>query len=115
MRIVVFEAEEWERQARARLGAAHSARCTREAMPQEPLIREEAQIFRGPWSEGHDLEALVANHVLLRLPNVVATPHTAYDTEAAIRRVIAPTLANIATFAHGGCRVKHPVPAAHGG
>ncbi len=56
-----------------------------DVLPQEPLIREEAQIFRGAWSKGHDLKALVANHVLLRFPNVVVTPHTAYNTEAGHR------------------------------
>ncbi len=29
-----------------------------DVLPQEPLIREEAQIFRGEWSEGYDLSAL---------------------------------------------------------
>ncbi len=87
-----------------------------DVLPQEPLIREEAQIFRGAWSEGHDLKALVANHVLLRFPNVVVTPHTAYNTESAVRRIIDTTLLNIEAFAHDG-RVPNPVgaPPARGG
>ena len=72
-----------------------------DVLPQEPLIREEAQIFRGAWSEGHDLKALVANHVLLRFPNVIVTPHIAYNTENAVRRIIDTTLANIEAFACG--------------
>jgi D-lactate dehydrogenase len=39
--------------------------------------------------------ALVANRVLLRSPNVLATPHNAYDTEDAVRRTIRTTLDNI--------------------
>ena len=58
-----------------------------DVLPQEPLIREEAQIFRADApSEGHDLRALVANHVLLRFPNVIVTPHNAYNTQSAVRR-----------------------------
>lgn len=79
-----------------------------DVLPQEPLIREEAEIFRGAWSEGHDLKALVANHVLLRFPNVIVTPHTAYNTEAAVRRIIDTTLANIEAFAAG--RPQNVIP-----
>ncbi len=87
-------------------GRLHAAGL--DVLPQEPLIREEAQIFRGAWSEGHDLKALVANHVLLRFPNVIVTPHTAYNTEAAVRRIIDTTLANIEAFAAG--RPQNVVP-----
>lgn len=72
-----------------------------DVLPQEPLIREEAQIFREAWTEGHDLKALVANHVLLRFPNVIVTPHNAYNTESAVRRIIETTLANIEAFVRG--------------
>ena len=68
---------------------------------QVQLIREEAQIFRGAWSEGHDLKALVANHVLLRFPNVIVTPHIAYNTESAVHRIIDTTLANIEAYTRG--------------
>jgi D-lactate dehydrogenase len=73
-----------------------------DVLPQEPLIREEAQIFRADApSEGHDLRALVANHVLLRFPNVIVTPHNAYNTQSAVRRIIETTLENIEAFARG--------------
>lgn len=76
-----------------------------DVLPQEPLIREEAQIFRADApSEGHDLRALVANHVLLRFPNVIVTPHTAYNTQSAVRRIIETTLDNIEAFARGEAR-----------
>lgn len=73
-----------------------------DVLPQEPLIREEAQIFRADASStDHDLKALVANHVLLRFPNVIVTPHNAYNTESAVRRIIATTLENIEAFCRG--------------
>ena len=72
-----------------------------DVLPQEPLIREEAQIFRAASTEGYDLKALVANHVLLRFPNVIVTPHTAYNTDSAVRRIVETTLANIEAFARG--------------
>jgi D-lactate dehydrogenase len=73
-----------------------------DVLPQEPLIREEAAIFHeGAVTEAEDFKALVANHVLLRFPNVIVTPHNAYNTEAALQRIIATTLANIEAFGKG--------------
>jgi D-lactate dehydrogenase len=39
--------------------------------------------------------------VLLRFPNVIVTPHNAYNTDAALQRLMATTLANIEAFARG--------------
>ncbi len=73
-----------------------------DVLPHEPLIREEAEIFRRQTPlAASDLQGLVANHVLLRFPNVLVTPHNAYNTDAALRRIIATTLANIEAFAEG--------------
>jgi D-lactate dehydrogenase len=73
-----------------------------DVLPDEPLIREEAQIFRaGQEDKAFDLRTLVANHVLLHLPNVVVTPHIAYDTDGAVHRIIETTLANIEAFSSG--------------
>ena len=73
-----------------------------DVLPQEPLIKEEAEIFRidAP-ADDHDLKALVANHVLLRFPNVIVTPHNAYNTESAVGRIIETTVRNIEGFAAG--------------
>lgn len=71
-----------------------------DVLPQEPLIREEAQIFRSDVpADEYDLKVLVANHVLLRFPNVVVTPHNAYNTDGAVGRIIETTLENIESFA----------------
>jgi D-lactate dehydrogenase len=73
-----------------------------DVLPQEPLIREEAEIFRQDKAvDAADLKALVANHVLLRFPNVIVTPHNAYNTDAALARIMESTIANIEGFAAG--------------
>ena len=73
-----------------------------DVLPQEPLIREEAAIFHQETiRDVEDFKALVANNVLLRFPNVICTPHNAYNTEAALERIIATTLANIEAFVQG--------------
>jgi D-lactate dehydrogenase len=73
-----------------------------DVLPQEPLLREEAAIFHEEAIvDAEDFKALVANNVLLRFPNVIVTPHNAYNTDAALQRLIATTLANIEAFARG--------------
>ncbi len=73
-----------------------------DVLSQEPWLRDEAQIFRSaapPAPEG--LRSLVASHALLKLPNVIVTPHVAYDTREAVARILDISLANIEAFAKG--------------
>lgn len=73
-----------------------------DVLSEEPWLRDEAQIFRGgatPPAEA--LRTLVANHALMKLPNVIVTPHVAYDTREAVMRIMDITLDNIAAFAAG--------------
>lgn len=83
------------------LAAGNLSAVGLDVLPLEPLIREEAEVFRGPPLEKGNLEALVANHVLLRFPNVIVTPHIAYNTHDAVARIIETTIANIEAFAAG--------------
>jgi D-lactate dehydrogenase len=72
-----------------------------DVLPDETLVGDEARIFAKSTEGQHDLRALVANHVLLRFPNVLVTPHNAYNTNEAVRRIIETTIANIGAFAAG--------------
>ncbi|MDP3736341.1 MAG: hydroxyacid dehydrogenase [Hyphomonadaceae bacterium] len=73
-----------------------------DVLPLEPALRDEAEIFRSATKPSdQDLKALVANHVLLRFPNVFVTPHNAYNTTEAVGRIIGTTMENIEAFARG--------------
>ena len=73
-----------------------------DVLPVEPLIRDEAEIFRANgWDPNADLQELLASHVLLRLSNVIITPHIAFNTDGALRRILDTTLSNIQAFARG--------------
>ena len=69
-----------------------------DVLPDEPLIREEAELICSTFGEKHDLRELVANHVLLQMPNVVVTPHSAFNTREAVHRIVETTAVNIAGF-----------------
>lgn len=75
-----------------------------DVLPHERLVRDEAEVFRAAPESRTDFRALVANHVVMQFPNVVVTPHCAYNTDEAVHRIIDTTIDNIDAFARGGPR-----------
>jgi D-lactate dehydrogenase len=72
-----------------------------DVLPDEPMIREEAELIGPLFAQRHDLRNLVADHVLLRMPNVVITPHSAFNTREAVGRIAQTTVENIEAFLEG--------------
>ncbi|UGT67942.1 hypothetical protein LTT66_33015 [Nocardia gipuzkoensis] len=72
-----------------------------DVLPEESVVGEEAEIFRGRTLGPLELRTLVAEHVLFGFPNVLITPHNAYNTDEAVHRIIDTTLQNIEAFAQG--------------
>jgi D-lactate dehydrogenase len=71
-------------------------------LSEEPLLREEAEIFRPDTPlPAERLRELLAANLLVRRRDVVVTPHIAYDTQEALHRILAMTLDNIEAFANG--------------
>jgi D-lactate dehydrogenase len=75
-----------------------------DVLPEEPLIREEAELISSIYAEQHDLRDLLADHVLLRMPNVIVTPHSAFNTREAIERIVQTSAENIQAFLEGHAR-----------
>ncbi|HXV23193.1 MAG TPA: hydroxyacid dehydrogenase [Alphaproteobacteria bacterium] len=72
-----------------------------DVLPDEPMIREEAELICSFFCDQHDLRNLVANHVLLRMRNVIVTPHSAFNTREAVGRIVHTTVGNIEGFLAG--------------
>lgn len=72
-----------------------------DVLPEEPVIREEAELLRSVYEKRHDLNTLLANHVLVHMRNVVVTPHSAFNTREAVQRILDTTVGNIQAFAQG--------------
>ena len=72
-----------------------------DVLPDEPLIREEAELIAAAFNNRDELRTLVANHVLLRMPNVIVTPHSAFNTREAVARITQTTIENIVAFKAG--------------
>lgn len=72
-----------------------------DVLPEEPLIREEAELLRTLFTEKHDLQTLVMDHALMRHKNVIVTPHSAFYTREALEKILSTTCENIRTFLKG--------------
>ena len=72
-----------------------------DVLPDEPSIREEAELISSIYDNKRDIRDLVADHVLLNMPNVVVTPHSAFNTREAIKRISTTTVSNILSFLDG--------------
>lgn len=75
-----------------------------DVLPEEPAIREEAELLRSIFAEQHDVQTLFAEHMLTHQPNVLVTPHNAFNTREAMERLLDTSVQNIVSFAKGECQ-----------
>lgn len=72
-----------------------------DVLEEEPTVREEAELIRSVFAREHNLQTLLGDHILLRMRNVLVTPHTAFRTRDAIHRILDTTCDNICAYAAG--------------
>lgn len=72
-----------------------------DVLPEEPVIREEAELLRRVYEDHHSLDTLLVDQMLVRMRNVVVTPHSAFNTREAVSRIINTTVDNIEAFTAG--------------
>lgn len=48
--------------------------------------------------KGGELRTILGNHVLMRMPNVLVTPHLAFNSQEALERILEVTIANLDGF-----------------
>lgn len=83
------------------IGAGKVAAAGLDVLPEEAAVREEAELLYSVYRRKYDLETLLVNHILLRLRNVIITPHSAFNTQEAVERILETTVDNIRSFARG--------------
>ncbi|MEK7149483.1 MAG: hydroxyacid dehydrogenase [Patescibacteria group bacterium] len=80
-----------------------------DVLEEEGVIQDETAFLLYGHPEEHNLKAALANHVLINMPNVVITPHTAFNTTEALQRILDTDIENIKSFVEKG-EAKYPVP-----
>jgi D-lactate dehydrogenase len=67
----------------------------------EEIFSEEAQLLRPGSMSAEDLRMALRNLTLLRRPDLVITPHMAFDSVEAVERILKTTIENIRAFQAG--------------
>jgi len=72
-----------------------------DVLEEEGFIKDEDHYL----AEGHpneqQLKTALADHELMHMDNVIITPHNAFNTEEALKRILDTTIGNIQAFAQG--------------
>ncbi len=83
------------------LKSGHLAGAGLDVLEEEGIMRDEFSFITKVDSKEHDLKAVLAGHVLIDMPNVIVTPHNAFNTKEALSRILNTTLDNIKSFIDG--------------
>ena len=72
-----------------------------DVLEEEGDVKEEYRFFASPNRNPEELRTIVGNHILMRMPNVLITPHTAFNSQEALERILKTTFENIEGFRKG--------------
>ncbi|MBI4993838.1 hydroxyacid dehydrogenase [Candidatus Wolfebacteria bacterium] len=80
-----------------------------DVLEEEGIIKDEKAFLLYGHPQEHNLKLALANHVLIDMPNVIITPHNAFNTKEAITRILDTDIENIKSFIGKG-ETKNPIP-----
>lgn len=83
------------------LNSKKIAACGLDVLEEEPILREEAELFYSTNIDSQELMGLLENHFLLKNPNVIITPHNAFNSIESLKRIAEITCENIEAFMKG--------------
>ncbi len=67
----------------------------------ETEVKEEMSLLHDEFKATADLRTLLENHLLMKMNNVIVTPHNAFNSQEALHRILETTLANVEAFEKG--------------
>jgi len=70
-----------------------------DVLEEEQTVKEEREILTESYIELSSVKTLLLNHVLLDMPNVIITPHNAFNSKEALLEINQQTLENITLIA----------------
>jgi D-lactate dehydrogenase len=72
-----------------------------DVLEEEGAVREERELLLRGHPEERHLRAMLRNHLLIRMENVVVTPHNAFNTTEALEEILRVTVENIQAYRKG--------------
>lgn len=83
------------------LKSGHLGGAGIDVFEEEGVVKDEMDFLVSGKAEGHNLKTIIANHVLVDMPNVVLTPHNAFNTKEALERILDTTIENVTGYLSG--------------
>jgi D-lactate dehydrogenase len=83
------------------LKRGHIAGAGLDVLEGEKELLDEMSLLSDVHNDIHEFRTLVAAHALVDMPNVIVTPHIAFNTREAKREIIETTIQNILAFVQG--------------
>jgi D-lactate dehydrogenase len=85
----------------ASLASGQLAGAGLDVLEEEGDLSDELKLLAGPQTNPEELATILRNHYLISHPSVIVTPHIAFNTDEAIRRILDTTIENIKAFQAG--------------
>lgn len=72
-----------------------------DVVEEEGFIKDEMHLLSEGALDTHNLKVALINHKLIDMPNVIMTPHSAFNTQEALERILQTTIENITSYFKG--------------
>lgn len=72
-----------------------------DVLEEEGPTKDEMQFLRNKSSHMEDFRTILENHMLMKMPNVLITPHNAFNSQEALERIFTTTVENMKGFIGG--------------
>jgi len=80
------------------LKSGRLAGAAMDVLEEEGFVKEEAEMLLSGHPNEQQLKTVLADHELMHMPNVLITPHNAFNTKEALTRILDTTVGNILGF-----------------
>jgi len=72
-----------------------------DVLEKECALKEERELLTKEFAKTCDLKTVLEEHILLEMPNVLITPHNAFNTNEALMRILEVTIESVKGFKKG--------------
>lgn len=80
------------------LQSGHLAGAGLDVVEEEGALKDDLEYLTVKKASEQEIRTILANHILIDMPNVIMTPHSAFNTKEALARIIDKTINNINEF-----------------